>query len=192
MMHIIRATLKTWLPLAAVTVSLSGLIYICMQQNLRLGANEPQVQMAEDAARALAAGEAPESLVPARNVDIAESLAPYLILYDKTGKVIASNAVLNGQVPELPAGVLDYTAEEMQDRISYQPEPAARGAVVVIFVQGGPGGYALAGRSLREVEKRIDLLGLQVFLGCAATLMGTLLLVLALELLTAWGKSRSA
>jgi hypothetical protein len=184
-MLIVRATLKTWLPLAAVIICLCGLLYLCIQQTLRLGANQPQVQMAEDAARALAAGAQPESLIPTGQVEISESLAPYMILYDKDGKVSASNALLHGQVPELPAGVLAYTTNKKDDRFSYQPEPAARGAVVVVSAQGGPGGFALVGRSLREVEKQIDLLGLQVFLGCAATLAGTLVLVALIELLNA-------
>jgi hypothetical protein len=191
-MQLVRATLKTWLPLAAVTVCLSGLFYVCIQQVLRLGANEPQVQMAEDAARALAAGEAPDGLVPTMPVDITASLAPYLILYDEQGRVTASNALLNGQVPAIPTGVLEYARQQGEDRISYQPDHQARGAVVVVHAEGGQGGFALAGRSLREVEKRIDLLGLQVFLGCAVTLAGSLGLVLALELLTAKRTARSA
>jgi hypothetical protein len=54
-MKVIRYTLKFWLPLAAAVTMLSGLVYIAVQQNMRIGANDPQIQLAEDAARALAA-----------------------------------------------------------------------------------------------------------------------------------------
>ncbi len=49
----ISEILKHWLPLALVIVAMSGLVYLAVQQALRLSANSPQVQMAEDAAAAL-------------------------------------------------------------------------------------------------------------------------------------------
>jgi hypothetical protein len=56
--------LRHWLPLAAVTTLLCGLVYLAVQQSLRQGANDPQIQMAEDAAAALVAGSTPESVLP--------------------------------------------------------------------------------------------------------------------------------
>ena len=56
LMSKLKNILRYWLPLAAVTTLLCGLIYLAVQQSLRWGANDPQIQMAEDAAAALAAG----------------------------------------------------------------------------------------------------------------------------------------
>ncbi len=43
-----------------------------------------------------------------------------------------------------------------EDRITWQPEPGIRSAVVVVHYTGATPGYVMAGRSLREVEWRID------------------------------------
>ena len=176
-MNLTQKVIKAWLPLAAAITLISGVFYVAIQQTLRLGANEPQVQMAKDAAQALANGESAESLLTEHTIDVASSLAPYLAVYDANGKALASNARLHGNPPELPAGVFDYTRQRGEDRISWQPEPGVRSAVVIVPVSGGQGGYVLAGRSLRETEARIELLNLQVGFGLVATLIGTLVVV---------------
>jgi hypothetical protein len=48
--------LRHWLPLAALTTALCGLVYLAVQQALRQAANDPQIQMAEDAAYILSQG----------------------------------------------------------------------------------------------------------------------------------------
>lgn len=58
-MNIVRNGIKTWLPMAVVITVLAGLVYLNIQQAYRLGADDPQIQMAEDGASALAAAEAP-------------------------------------------------------------------------------------------------------------------------------------
>jgi hypothetical protein len=158
-MKIIRTALKLWLPLAAVITVLAGLVYLAVQQSYRMGANDPQIQMAEDAAAALAAGQAAQSIVPVGKIDIAQSLAPYLIVFDASGKPIASNAVLHGQTPDVPPGIIDYTRQHGEDRISWQPEAGVRSAAIIVAANGGQAGFVLAGRSMREVEKRIDQFG---------------------------------
>ncbi|HEX7974916.1 MAG TPA: hypothetical protein VF498_10935 [Anaerolineales bacterium] len=183
-MNFVRTVLKYWLVLALVITALSGMVYLTVQQSFRLGANDPQIQMAEDAAAALESGQPAAGLVPPGKVDIARSLAPYLIVFGPDGKALASNAVLHGQTPALPDGVLDYTRRNGEDRISYQPEPGVRSAAVIAAVNGGQGGFVLAGRSLREVEKRIDLLGLQVGAAWAAAILASLALVSVLEALS--------
>ncbi len=42
--------IKYWLPLAIVITALSGFIYLVGQQNLRMSANDPQIQLSEDTA----------------------------------------------------------------------------------------------------------------------------------------------
>ena len=44
---------KNWIAYAAIITLLSGIIYIVVQQNYRMNANDPQFQMIEDAANAL-------------------------------------------------------------------------------------------------------------------------------------------
>lgn len=183
-MKVIRYTLKFWLPLAAAVTLLSGLVYIAAQQNMRIGANDPQIQLAEDAARALAEQQPLDSIVPPGKIDIAQSLAPYMIVFDAQGNPVASNAVLHGAVPNIPKSVFDYTRAHGEDRVTLMPEPGARSAAVVVSVTGGQGGFVLAGRSLREVEKRVDQLTQQVGAAWLASMLVTLGLVLLFEVLT--------
>ncbi len=114
-------------------------------------------------------------IVPTEKVDIAKSLAPYITVFDATGKTIASSAQLNGQIPTIPSGVFDYVRQHGEDRITWQPQPGVRSAVVVTQFQGPNSGFVLAGRSLREVEIREDDILHIVELGWLAMLLVSLL-----------------
>jgi hypothetical protein len=86
--------------------------------------------------------------------------------------------------PDIPKGVFDYTRAHGEDRVTLMPEPGVRSAAVLVSVAGGPGGFVLAGRSLREVEKRIDQLTQMVGAAWLASMLVTLFLVLVFEVLT--------
>lgn len=161
--------------MAVIITGCSGLIYIAVQQDLRQSANDPQIRMAEDAAAKLASGQQVQIIVPKEKVDIAKSLAPYIIVFDATGKPIASSAQLDGLTPTIPPGVFDYVRQHGEDRITWQPQPGVRSAVVVTQFQGPNSGFVLAGRSLREVEIREDNILHIVELGCIAMLLISLL-----------------
>ncbi len=148
--------IKSWLPLAIATAGLCGLVYLAVQQSLRISANDPQIQMAEDAASALDGGASVESIVPAVKVELASSLAPFIIVFDNSGNVTGSSAVLHGATPVYPSGVLDYTRQKGEDRVTWQPESGVRMATVVVRYRNG---FVMAGRSLREVEIRIGNIG---------------------------------
>jgi hypothetical protein len=126
--------------------------------------------MAEDTATKLANGRQIQDVVPTEKVDIATSLAPYVIVFDTTGKPIASSALLDGQTPTIPAGVFDSVRQSGEDKITWQPQPGVRSAVVVTQFKGG---FVLAGRSLREVEKREDDILQIVLLGWVGMLLLT-------------------
>ena len=143
-----------------ITTAIFGIIYATTQQALRHSANDPQIQMAEDAATALNMDANPQTL-PAGHVILQESLAPFLIIYDDSGKPIASSGYLAGKIPVPPNGVFDYTRNAIEDRVTWQPAPGVRIAAVITRYNSG---FVLAGRSLREVERRED----QTFLFAAA------------------------
>lgn len=151
-----KTLFKWWLIIVLVVSGVSGLLYTIVQQVLRSGANDPQIQMAEDIAARLASGAQARDLVPAERVDIATSLAPYIIIFDNTGDPLASSAQLEGRTPGIPSGVFDYVRHNGEDRITWQPEPGVRSAIVVTRFQGATSGFVLVGRSLREVEQRED------------------------------------
>ena len=169
------ASVLAWIPLAVLTVGLSGLVYVAVQQTHRSMADDPQIQMARDAAHALASGAATQGLVPANQVDISTSLAPYLVIYDANRQVMAASATLHGEALAPPAGVFDAARTGGMDAITWQPEPGVRGAVVMVAYANG---YVLAGRSLEQVELRESSLTLIVGAACVTTLVATLVATL--------------
>lgn len=169
------ASVVYWIPLATLTVVLSGMVYLAVQQNERAFANDPQVQMATDARNALDAGADPQSLVPASQIDIAQSLAPYLVIFDANEQVRAAGATLGGAALVPPHGVFASAQASSPDVITWTPAPGVRTAIVVMAYHDG---YVLAGRSLKLVEQRIDMLGFQVGVACVAALGLTYLAVL--------------
>src|SRR5580704_15937593 len=96
-----------WLPLAVAITLLCALMYAAVQQNYRQSLNDPQIQMAEDAAAAIGNGASIASVIPQTEINIAQSLAPWIAVYDARGNPIASNATLDGALPRLPQGVFD-------------------------------------------------------------------------------------
>ena len=146
------------LVLAAISTVLALALYSIPQQVLRQGANDPQLQLAGDLVARLEQGIAPSEAVPAGSIDMARSLAPFVIAYDAGGHPLASQAQLNGGIPVPPSGVFDYVRGHGEERVSWQPilgnVHGVRIAAVVQRVDGAHPGFVLAGRSLREVEAR--------------------------------------
>jgi hypothetical protein len=86
--RLIFEALKYWLPAAVAATVLAVLVAGAVQQNIRQAANDPQIQMAEDAATSLAGGLQPAAAATGK-VDMARSLAP-----------------LGGQVMSMTAGLV--------------------------------------------------------------------------------------
>lgn len=142
------------LPAWAAATALALLVYASVQQAHRSGANDPQIQIAEDAARALALGADPHTVAGGPAVDLAVSLGVWTTVFDAANHVLATTAVLDGHPPVPPAGVLESARHDLQNRISWQPRPGVRSATVSAVVPGGSRMVVTVGRSLREVEVR--------------------------------------
>lgn len=177
---------RSWLPVAVVVIGVCGLVYITVQQNYRQSLNDPQIQMAEDAARYLADDFSPAAVVPrGTQVDISKSLAPWIAVYDENGKPLESSGFLNGAPPQPPKGVFDIarnghgkdTTIEGQNRVSWQPSLNVRSAIVVQHFSGTHPGFVIAGRNMREVEEREAGLTTMVGLACIVTLVATFLAI---------------
>jgi hypothetical protein len=148
----LRGIFKTWLPFAVVVTAFCALTYVAVQQALRQGLNDPQIQMAEDAAADLNGGETAQGLVaPKYQVNLATSLAPFLIVYDASGEPVAGSGVLDGQLPDYPKGALESAKQNGENRVTWQPNVDVRIASVVVPYENG---FVVAGRNMREVEKR--------------------------------------
>ncbi|MCC2630632.1 MAG: hypothetical protein K0S38_441 [Candidatus Paceibacter sp.] len=169
-----------WLPFAIIATTMAALVYIAAQQSFRMNANDPQINLAEDGATLLAQGQPPEIFGTNANTDMARSLVPFLLIYDDTGKVVSGTASLNGKIPTPPIGVFDEARRIGEHRLTWQPAPGVRIASVIVHYDGAKPGFILAGRSLREVEKRINIIMFYVFIAWVVAL-GTSLILVAFE-----------
>jgi hypothetical protein len=162
---------KYWLLLALVICGMSLLMYTTSQQVLRQGANDPQIQIAEDNAAQLAQGAQATTLVGSQTVDMGSSLATWVMVFDDNGQVLSSTARLNGQIPTMPGGFLQQARSSGEYRVTWQPQEGVRSALVVTRFQGtAESGFVVVGRSLREAEIRENNVLLIDVLGCAGIL----------------------
>ena len=137
--------------LLTLTTFVAATAYLVPQQVLRMSANDPQIQLAEDAASRLSSGEDADHVIPERHVDMATSLSPFVIVYDNSGRPLASSATLGGKVPTPPRGVFDFARANREDTVTWQPRPDVHIASVITRSASG---FVVAGRSMREVEYR--------------------------------------
>jgi len=153
----LRQAFRLWLIPAAVTTLLCIFVNAAVQHDFRSSGNDPQVQLAEDGASSLENGKAVAAFNGGADaVDIARSLAPWVAVYDAAGHPLSSSGRLDGAAPALPAGVFAYTRMHGEDRVTWQPRTGVRSAIVVAWAAGRRPGFVAAGRSLREVEFRVD------------------------------------
>ena len=89
-------------------------------------------------------------------IDIAGSLSPFLIVIDDTGIAKAASGRLRGEIRAVPSGVLDAARRGGEQRVTWQPERGVRIASVIVPYAGSSGGFVIAGRSLREIEERVE------------------------------------
>jgi hypothetical protein len=175
--------IKAGLPLMVAVTFIFGLIYIVGQQSYRHSANDPQIQLAEDAALALSKGQAPESLIGNNKINIAHSLSPYVIICDQSGQPVASSALLDDQTPKIPPGIFEYTKRHKQDRITWEPKPGVRQAAVIVHYEGQASGFVFAGKSLRETEMRIGQLSAICIICWGIALFTIMVVIVGLEFL---------
>lgn len=102
-----------------------GTIYAATQQMGRQSANDPQIQLAEDAAVRLDRGADPTSVIGDGAIDMSKSLAPFVIVYDASGHAVAGTGYLNGEIPTVPSGVLTNAQSKPYNAVTWQPQTGA-------------------------------------------------------------------
>lgn len=168
----LRRTLATAAPIAAAALVVLAVVYAVAQQGYRNGADDPQHQLARDAAARLDRGEPPADVVAAETkggtaVDLRRQTSPFVIVVDAARKTTATagNATLDGDERVPPAGAI-----RKGNTFTWQPASGVREAVVVEATADGTR-LVIAGRALRDVEHRIDDLTLEVALGMVAAVL---------------------
>lgn len=152
-----------------------GTIYGVVQQMERRDANMPQIQLAQDVAAALNKGAAPSTQM-GNSVDMDHSLAPFVIVYDKQGHVVAGSGMIGTNIPQAPLGMLQSARGTDYHAITWQPRSDIRIASVSVAANQY---YVLSGRSLKEVEKNessaFTLCAIGYVLSLAVVLLGSFL-----------------
>ncbi len=146
----LKNIVRIWLPFAVVISAFCLLAYTTVQQALRQGLNDPQIQMAEDTAYALNNGATVDSVMAGSKVEMSRSLAPFIDIYDMNGNSVAGSGLLNGQLPVYPKGALDTAKQNGDNRVTWQPNADVRIASVVVPYNDG---FVMAGRNMHEVEQ---------------------------------------
>lgn len=171
--------MKRYIPFGFVVVIITILIgtaYGIGQQILRLSANDPQIQLAHEVAMQLDQGAIPDDVVGAYKVNIAQSLASFVVVYDKTGNPVAGTGYLDGVRPKAPIGVLKAADNHSDNRVTWEPKTDVRVASVTVSTKQY---YVLAGRSLREVEAREQKLSEIALSGWVAAMLVTVMAFIA-------------
>src|SRR3954451_16910110 len=84
-------------------------IYATVQQAHRSGANDPQLQLARDIEAKISGNKPYDQLLPNDSIDISNSLGHFVTIYNSNGTPFQSTGILDNKLPQLPAGVFDFT-----------------------------------------------------------------------------------
>src|SRR3974390_1200710 len=104
---------------------MTGMMYVNVQQSYRTNADDPQIQLANEINASLRTGRPFEKLWP-DSIDIQGSLGIFAVLYDEHALPLKSSALLDGKIPQLPPGVFEFTKNQAEDRITWQPRSGVR------------------------------------------------------------------
>ena len=179
----LRIWLVFFIPLFLVSTLVLLIVYVNDQQHIRLAGNEPQEWMAHDTAERIASGVSPTQAVMGAPVRVLSEHAPYVIAYDKVGSTTAATGIFDGKISNLPEGILEYTRGHGTYRLTWEPEPGIRHAIVIVPIQGGTLGYVLSGRSLFYTEQQEALLKERTVYGWILTLIVSILVSVCAALL---------
>jgi hypothetical protein len=168
-----RRAIAIWLPIACASSVLAMTIYVGVQQGQRSDANDPQLQLARDAASEIAAGTPANQVVIGPSVDVSTSLAPWLTVYGGDGAVLASTGTIEGHAPVIPDAART-DAQTGERTFTWEPRDGLRFATVA---EPTTGGTVVAARSMAEIESResqtLMLAGLGWLAALAAAAVGT-------------------
>lgn len=152
----------------------SGVIFVTVQQSLRLSANDPQVQIAGDILNSLAQGADPKQLSPT-TVDMEKATNPFVVIYGNNEQAVGSTVILDKKTPVPPKEAFEKTKKNNENRFTWEPKKGLKQAVVMVKYKDG---YVLVGKSLGEIEDRIMLImrivGVGWVVGIAATFLAFL------------------
>ena len=135
-----------------------GTVYLVTQQIERAGADDAPARLASQVAAELTSGST-RTVDDAAPVDLGRSLAPFVVVVNRTDTVTNGTATLDGVPPTLPAGVMASTRATGRDAVTWQPREGLRFATVELAVGSR---VVIAGQSLAPSENVTDRLAMVI------------------------------
>ncbi len=155
---------KTRVLIVFLVTFFSLLIFGTGQYILRSGADDPQVQIANDTVAGLNAGYPVDAISPGPGKTIDKGTTAFVLVYDQDGNPIAGSALYKDKIPQIPKGVFAHAMKSGDHRVTWQPAKELRFASVIIpYKSPTVEGFVVSARSLKETESRIAKLGSFVF-----------------------------
>lgn len=149
-----------WVLLMMVATFTVGIVYITMQQTVRLSSNEIALSSAKEVLIKLQNGSTTEQAIPEKT-DASITLTPFVLVYDNNENMVISSATMNGEILNYPKGVLKEIETHNENRVTWQTSNGLRYASVGIKYKDG---YIIGAVSLTEKEKLIELNGKLIFI----------------------------
>jgi hypothetical protein len=143
------------------TVALAG-VYGGLQQLNRSSADDAGERLVS---QIVSAGQTNGS---GGRVDLATSLQPFYVVYDRSAHPVAGDGYLDGRLGAVPSGVVATAFATGTDRVTWEPQSGLRFATVA---QRQGDQVIVAGQSLQPVENRIDHLGALLLAGWGAAIL---------------------
>ncbi len=159
--------LAAWIIGVVVATFTLGTVYVVAQQLDRQAADQVGAQLATQVASELSTGSS-ATVDSLPHVDLAASLAPFVVVYDASGHPVSGNGYLDGRLAEPPAGVIAAAASEGSNHVTWQPRAGLRFATVEI--RSGDQ-VVMGAQSLIPTEQRAERLGLLVAFAWLGTMV---------------------
>ena len=169
-----KAIIINYLGAGAAISIIMATFYVLVQQMYRDNANDPQIELACELKQRLEHGKSVEHLLPGDTIELGNSLRSFITFYNDEAIPLRSTALLNNKMPALPRGVYDFTKQNGEDWITWQPQTGIRIATIVVAVNHPFIKFIAVSRSLYEIEKRETNLSRTVFLSwfiCISTIV---------------------
>lgn len=123
-------------------------MYVLVQQQGRMQANDTPTMLANQVAKQLDAGLGLNS-VNMGATDLGNNPIPFVIIYDKTGKPVGGSGYLDKKLAVAPKDVLLHAASGHPNAVTWQPKDDVRVASVTVAAKDY---YVLGGQSLKPTE----------------------------------------
>ncbi len=152
---------------AIILTAIFSTMYVLVQQQGRMQANDTPTLLATQVAKQLDAGLGLSS-VNMGATDLANNPVPFVIIYDKQGKAVGGSGYLDKKLAVAPKSMLQHAKTNRNNIVTWQPKTGVRIASVTIAAKDY---YVLGGQSLKPTEDHATQLLKLTAIGYGASLV---------------------